>query len=436
MPIRLKSFDLSFLRSTEINAILVKDVMASIFLVLSIFFPYMKWVLVSVLIVYMLIELNINSFAHILFFSSGIIDVYCLSILVFAFVFMQVIYLIIDIIHKKSRLVKSDYLFFVFSLVLIAYIFLFANNKIYFLGKSLTFLGLLFLIIKYKSELNLEKLFKVYIYGVLVLFLLSLFTFLNLESPIYYNEFLRYQAFSTNPNIFYKFTLTALACLFYLYFKRGMDKKQIFLNYVILNCLTIITISKAALIILLFMDILFLICLSIYNKKDRFSFFLLFIFVVLLSVTYINLIFDRFNNSYIEVGPGVEIKNDELNSITTGRVDLWIFYFNKIIKSISTFMFGYGYGNYDASVNFGPHNTFIQIWYQTGFIGLFLIIILGLLYIFSQRIYKNSIYKFFLIFVIFMIMCNEDIFFLPYSIFWLILISMCFWKEEEKKYDS
>lgn len=432
MLARLKNINLIFLKSSELNAILIKDIVASAFLVLSIFFPYMKWVLVAILIVYMLLELNINSFVHVLFFSSGLIDVYCISILVFAFVFIQIVLLVIDIINKRKNIVKSDYIFFLCSLAIIVYICVFANNRIYFLGKSMTFLCLLFLIFKSKNDIDLEKFIKIYIYGILILYILSLFALLKLDEPIFYNDVLRYQAFSTNPNIFYKFTLTALASSIYLYFKKNISKLQVVLIYVILNCLTIITMSKAALIILLFIDLFFIICLAYFNKKDMLLFFLAFVCVIIISLPYINLIFDRFDNSLIEVGSGIEIKNDKLNSITTGRYDLLVFYFNRIIQSPGTFIFGYGYGNYDSSVNFGPHNTFIQIWYQTGLVGLFMVIVFGLLYIFFQKKHKYEIYKIGLIFVILMIMCNEDIFFIPYSIFWLILIALCFWKEEEK----
>ena len=258
MPIRLKSFDLSFLRSTEINAILVKDVMASVFLVLSIFFPFMKWVLVGVLIVYMLIELNINSFAHILFFSSGFPNILHLSILLGIYVLIQALIFLTNILIRKEKLFKFDYIFISMTIIFFVYVLIFAVNKISFSLVYFATISLMYIIYKEKEKVNFKILIRCFIYGVLFLYAISIFTLLKDQSFFYHNEVLRFQAFLENPNTFYIFTTVALSFWMFLYLKNEVTEYEFLTGYFILNCISILTLSKTSLLIVVILNFVFI----------------------------------------------------------------------------------------------------------------------------------------------------------------------------------
>lgn len=131
------------------------------------------------------------------------------------------------------------------------------------------------------------------------------------------------------------------------------------------------TYSKSAVIMLLV--IVFFVLYSFYRKKAYSSAAVLIIVVLVVvcliltgQIPAINVIIERFLMA--ETSEGVDI-----NSLTTGRFDLWITYIKYIIKNIRVIFFGDGI-NAAHIMGRASHNTYIDIIYNLGAVGGFLLI--------------------------------------------------------------
>lgn len=117
-------------------------------------------------------------------------------------------------------------------------------------------------------------------------------------------------------------------------------------------------------------------------------------------------------------------RTDSINSFTSGRTDLWISYWQRYIFDTTSVLFGYGVGN--RVIWTAAHNTYLEILYTYGLIGLMCDILMVVLvkYTIFKNNEKSSNYSSILITLTLYIM----IFFLSaytfYSLFTCILITL------------
>ncbi|MBE6959781.1 MAG: O-antigen ligase family protein [Ruminococcaceae bacterium] len=65
--------------------------------------------------------------------------------------------------------------------------------------------------------------------------------------------------------------------------------------------------------------------------------------------------------------------SEDLNDLTTGRSDVYLQYIEASTKSLTTVLFGYGFGAPELSND--PHNIYLEIIYRCGVVGIVLILI-------------------------------------------------------------
>lgn len=186
------------------------------------------------------------------------------------------------------------------------------------------------------------------------------------------NVVARFTGLAGDSNAFSIPVLVAISLLLVLnYYKSSL------FNYLLLIVLTLfglLTVSQMFIICYSIMIIFYLFFLYRENAaRGTKSLFIVFLSVAIAGLLNLNYLLDnylyRFNTAYA---------NSDLNSLTTGRYDIWKMYFEEIISNAKTFFCGEGLS---ASLlnGFQAHNTYLEIWYKIGMIGIILFIIYLLL---------------------------------------------------------
>ena len=62
----------------------------------------------------------------------------------------------------------------------------------------------------------------------------------------------------------------------------------------------------------------------------------------------------------------------DANEATSGRTEIWLTLFSKMVEEPVTFITGYGWDTYDSfAFHFAPHNHYFALWFNLGLLGLF-----------------------------------------------------------------
>ena len=64
-----------------------------------------------------------------------------------------------------------------------------------------------------------------------------------------------------------------------------------------------------------------------------------------------------------------------LESITTGRTEIWASYFNEILDNIKILFFGNGLNTISETIGMGTHNTYLETLFSLGIIGTIIMLI-------------------------------------------------------------
>ncbi len=176
-----------------------------------------------------------------------------------------------------------------------------------------------------------------------------------------------------DPNYYSMEVAVAIVLLLVAYMtKKGSIPKTILLLIITLSIFGFMTLSKTYFIIWGFIIIVWVVrLLPVINLKKMVSISFITGFMIFINDKYkvLNkLLFFyrfRFGNLYGDY-------DQSLNSLTTGRLQIWRYYFHEIVSSPLIFVFGTGF---NRSIRpFSTHNTFISIFYAFGFIGTILLL--------------------------------------------------------------
>lgn len=254
----------------------------------------------------------------------------------------------------------SEYFKFVFMIVAINYLFLF------------------------RDKIKIKQLVLYFVYGCIAASFIFLFTqimFASYFKELYWSvgttfNVRRFSGLSGDPNYYSLDLLIALSGLYYLYFKKEIKTTEYYIMLSILSCFVWLTYSKSMLLGILCIAIFIFISSLVKDAKNSWKKPLFFIVTVVaaLFVTHFIFraktlyIFSRFEDKYTA-------SSSLADNILTGRWTLWMNHIKFIFSSFRNFMFGGGIGTIVEPME--CHNTYIQILYETGFIGtvLFLSII-------------------------------------------------------------
>ncbi len=188
---------------------------------------------------------------------------------------------------------------------------------------------------------------------------------------------LRFRGFYGSANTLYMTALLALSCYMYLYFKDKIKFKEYITMFVLLAVISLLTSSKANLVLLMFITAISIIFYLAKDFKKRIGLILI---AGLLGVGVL-LIFKDFTMSLITRFLNVDSKNF-LNSLSTGRMDIWSAYAKEIFESPFDCLFGHGiFSSYayvpEQGQGRAQHNLYIFLLYKFGVVGiLFLFVII------------------------------------------------------------
>jgi len=331
-------------------------------------------------------------------------------------ILLYIIEYVFDLVKKKKSL---DYKMLICFMVLCLYFALPISGGINLsrLCKIYFSLALMYFAYVYRDSVTIKELTFVLIIGVLSSSLISLVKPLShrlqsfiTEFPVGTDNLIRFSALQNDPNFL---ALEVGLCI--------VLSTQLYLNdqinilypllLLVLICIGLNTASKAFLIVFVCYFLLLLFYIAVNNKKYSFKQKILPLIItlmisVLICIKIILAILKRFGDiSFIDFSVyefcsanGIFFNqlsfDSTLNSITTGRNEIWIAYFEAIFGSIKTSLFGYGISAPLLTLKNGDivssHNFYIELLYHVGIIGVLLIIVS-----ISYMVYKNKkLFKF------------------------------------------
>jgi len=458
-----------------------------IFLVLLIFcsflVPIFAYITLGVALLFTITETKSKAIYYLVFllpfynvFRFDTDQLYFSVWILLCFVLIQAIRLLIDFCTKRKKInwiVTSVFIVACVYLILPIGPFKLAN-----LLPIISLLAVLYLLFYYFDEISFKNLTLYLFYGILIAAIFSLFIDIIPrlgEMVVRFNSYsstdYRFQGLSRDPNYYAMEVLLCLTCFTCLYLHKKINL-FFYPIYIFLMCLGVLTGSKSFLIVFIAFVVLFTAILiykvvknkALRNKKSIINCIAVLVcFVLPFGVCYKNTgyLIDRiihpsyfgvidFGNkdngetSNNEIGSdGVssdQIINDgssvsennppseqesRLNSLTTGRSQIWKYYLNECTKSAKQILFGAGIGSgyLGTEYEIAIHNTAIQCVYFLGLCGCLIFVALALIYIWQlKRFKKNCIINFFIpLFIVLAMMCSLDNLF-SYRLFILVTL--------------
>lgn len=196
----------------------------------------------------------------------------------------------------------------------------------------------------------------------------------------------------TNIMAIYILTLSPLVFLQY-------KKIKAFMIFLLFSASILATSSKAAIIVSLFLVIVFLLMLFLTNKLNKFFSYLFVISVILFSVY---IVINNFTVFHLLSERLSELTSSDPSVVTTGRTDLWWVALS-LMRNPRYLLLGIGYGsftNYMVNVQVPQylmgiklvHNTYLSMLVETGLLN-FMILSLISLYLLIKTVWIALITK-------------------------------------------
>ena len=192
----------------------------------------------------------------------------------------------------------------------------------------------------------------------------------NIRKYITVHEYLtivRRCGFYGDPNFYTAQVLAALSGALALILQEKKTVNQVFLVilFALLMYCGMLSGSKSFAIVAAILILLWIV--AIFKMKGRAGLkFVLIVFLIIGAVFFAtSVVF----SGLIQVIVTRFSATKDLNSFTTGRVDLWLSYFRELFGEIKVFFLGKGLTNIKVNGR-GSHNSIIQMVYQVGMLGM------------------------------------------------------------------
>ncbi len=194
----------------------------------------------------------------------------------------------------------------------------------------------------------------------------------ELMGSAYEEGTVRFKGLHSDPNYYAVGIIISLCLLVVLYHRKEINAAIMALLAAPMLYFLIITYSKSA-ILMIFVFCVFLLYSFISQKKYIMSItvVIMVIIVIILAIFGEIPIFETLLKRFSDVSSEGEV---DINSLTTGRFDLWIAYIKHIVKNIEVALFGKGI-TAGLITHHVSHNTYIDIVYHLGIIGGLLLIV-------------------------------------------------------------
>lgn len=292
-----------------------------------------------------------------------------ISFFTFMFCFTVVIFEIRHFIKVYRKEEKLAILPLAFSALMILYSFIDIKDFYFggFLGVLSLFIGL-YVFFVYRNSISTKKFFDYALLGMIVNIALSGFlcVFPSLRSIFIAEN--RFMGFFSNPNSLAVYSIIILSVCVIQFLNGHLGFVKFFISSVIVAIAGICTMSKAFLLCLVLLLIIFSICYIKKNKKQGWSFFSACILVgVVFVLIFKDKIKDILNRFTVDYG-----YDNILDVILTGRYSIWKAYINTWSGSAISIIFGCGaYASWIGGK--APHSIYVGLLYNYGIVGCMLI---------------------------------------------------------------
>lgn len=232
----------------------------------------------------------------------------------------------------------------------------------------------------------------------------------------YYDEMVRFSGLYADPNYYSINVIISLCLAVILNCKNKMSSISAALFSVILLAFAIMTYSKSAFLIL----ILPLSLLLYFKFKNR-QYIFVSIIVIAFSIFAMFLLSGKIEALNIVLSRITE--SNDLSTLTTGRLELWLSYLDFFKNNILSMLFGVGFGG-ELVAEMAAHNSYIDMIYYLGLLGSMLLISLIVrLFKYKQASFKKNILNYsILIVILIMYFFLSELFYFDWAFHFIIAI--------------
>lgn len=211
-------------------------------------------------------------------------------------------------------------------------------------------------------------------------------------------ELIRFPGLFIHPNRLSTMSIILVVCLLYFYLLKKIGHIEFVLSFVLTCAVGYATLSRTFLYCFIISFVIFVIVTIVKDKKQFYKktliVFSLFLASTLIMFNYSKILFNDLGISEIFFGYGNSVDNsyeDLLNGGDPGRGGLYKVFFLDLISSPIVFLFGRGM-SHEPIIKSGltSHNTYLQIAWKIGIVGVLLFIVIMLA---SIKLYTNISYK-------------------------------------------
>lgn len=359
------------LKFSFINMDIVLIILLILWLAICLFIPFEKAMCVLMFLMTLpIIELRGGALSYFTFMFSFTVGIFGIKHF-------------IKVYKKEEKLATLPLLF---SALLILYSLI--DIRDFYWGGLLGILSLaigLYVFFVYRDSISCKKLFDYALLGMIVNVLLSgiLCVFPSLRDTFIAED--RFMGFFSNPNSLAIYSIITLSVDMMLFLKNDFGFAKFFISSTIVVIGGIFTMSKAFLLCLVILLILFSICYIKKNKKQGWSFFSACVLVgVVFVLIFMDNIKDILNRFTVDYG-----YDNILDVILTGRYSIWKTYINTWSSSAISIIFGCGaFAPWIGGK--APHSIYVGLLYNYGVIGCMLICATIAIYYLEARKEKYS----------------------------------------------
>lgn len=250
-------------------------------------------------------------------------------------------------------------------------------------------------ILNHKVSINHKNIFFSYIIGNIVASFIGMLDsdFFKIKDyvgeqgveGIEFADLTRFTGLHTDPN-YYTVGLIICLCLIVILYHRQEIKTSFAITLTVpIIYFLIMTYSKSA-IVMMIIPFVYL-SYSLFNKRKIISVLIILISVLLVVVLALSGTIEAFDVVLSRFEAGNTADGVDINSLTTGRFELWILYFKYLVNNFDTMLLGEGISASPVGSHVA-HNTYFDMWYHLGIIGSILLLAL-LIVILSQSRSSN-----------------------------------------------
>lgn len=408
--------------------------------VISLFVAKFVYVVFGIALLLMLLDFNNteNLFGYMLFLLSfrevlkiNKNDTSLFTILLFIAIIIFLINYFLQKCYKNKNSLIVLFLVIVFGIYTIvprqsfqlkSYLFLFVN------------IMLAYFAVVFKSKYDTKKLLIVFTAGLIASCILGAFRFqiprirMLLTGDLVCFDTFRWRFLYYDMNFLTAAIAISMSMYFYFYIK-GAFKFSFYPVFISLSALGFLTLSKSFFLIYLAIILMFVcfVCLDKKSREEPKKATLKVLFVILICATLctifsnrLSIIFGRSQQGYYDVVKNEDSTKVTVDSVLTGRLEIWKNYFN-FFKNNPLYLI-FGTGVHEHFLQYAAHNVIIEMIYAFGLVGVLMILVISLFLIIKLLKRKQvGFVNFYTLIVLFVISMFLNFIYIPNFGFYISL---------------